>query len=92
MATVMIITNWTLESTGPQKPNATMLVENYVELNFSQFANRKNGKYEINFIFLTNIFFLLSDSNLYVLFAPPLFHVDFLKDMGYRWIIHNAMR
>ena len=34
-----------------------MLVENYVELNFSQFANRKNGKYEINFIFLTNIFF-----------------------------------
>ena len=57
MATVMIITNWTLESTGPQKPNATMLVENYVELNFSQFANRKNGKYEINFIFLTNIFF-----------------------------------
>ena len=69
-----------------------MLVENYVELNFSQFANRKNGKYEINFIFLTNIFFLLSDPNLYVLFAPPLFHVDFLKDMGYRWIIHNAMR
>ena len=66
-----------------------MLVENYVELNFSQFANRKNGKYEINFIFLTNIFFLLSDPNLYVLFAPPLFHVDFLKDMGYRWIIHN---